>query len=199
MLISSYIYHKYIYILIFVIMLSTLPSTLQKWGLLIVLFLATLLVAGCAVQSPVDVDNLSTMWESDVENNELNEQEVEVEQETEQEQASWDDSEEEEVVSDTPGEYRDYAPELLSTTQANVLQFHADRCPSCVQLENNLAASTIPGHLNILKVDYDTETELKAKYWVTMQHTSVLVDAEGNMIDSRGWARNLDEILSRIE
>lgn len=57
--------------------------------------------------------------------------------------------------------YKDYDKSLLSDEKNNILQFHADWCPSCVSLEKELNNSNIPSNLNILKVDYDNETELR--------------------------------------
>jgi hypothetical protein len=37
-------------------------------------------------------------------------------------------------------------------------------------------SETIPDNINLLKVDYDTYTDLKEKYSITMQHTYVEVD-----------------------
>ena len=60
-----------------------------------------------------------------------------------------------------------------------VLFFHAPWCPDCRKTEKNLASSGVPDGLVVVKVDYDTATELKAKYGITKQHTFVLLDATG--------------------
>ena len=39
--------------------------------------------------------------------------------------------------------------------------------------------STVPAGVTVVKVDYDTATELKRSYGVTMQHTYVQVDDKG--------------------
>jgi thiol-disulfide isomerase/thioredoxin len=62
-----------------------------------------------------------------------------------------------------------------------VLFFHADWCPTCQGTEKDLTenAAAIPAGLTIVKVDYDTETDLRQKYGVTTQHTFVHVDETG--------------------
>jgi thiol-disulfide isomerase/thioredoxin len=73
-------------------------------------------------------------------------------------------SNESSIIEESFSSYRDYDISLLSADKSNILQFHADWCPSCVTLESELNNSNIPSNLNILKVDYDNETELRKKY-----------------------------------
>jgi thiol-disulfide isomerase/thioredoxin len=84
------------------------------------------------------------------------------------------------------GSYEAYAPEKIARAETGdvVLFFHASWCPSCRGLNADIEKhlETIPAQLSILKVDYDTETELKKKYGVTYQHTLVQVDKDGNLI-----------------
>jgi thiol-disulfide isomerase/thioredoxin len=63
-----------------------------------------------------------------------------------------------------------------------VLFFAADWCPTCQEATGNLEAdpAAIPSDLAIVRVDYDTADELKQRYGITVQHTFVQVDAEGN-------------------
>jgi thiol-disulfide isomerase/thioredoxin len=62
-----------------------------------------------------------------------------------------------------------------------VLFFHADWCPTCQATEKDLTenAAAIPAGLTVVKVDYDTENDLRQRYGVTNQHTFVQVDATG--------------------
>jgi thiol-disulfide isomerase/thioredoxin len=93
--------------------------------------------------------------------------------------------------------YSLYAPEVLMDGQTKVLFFHAAWCPVCRKADTTLrdlynrgddATMTFEELMEVLpqysvyKVDYDTETELKAKYGVTYQHTYVLVDGQGNAL-----------------
>ncbi len=101
-----------------------------------------------------------------------------------------------------PGSYEAYAPAKLARAETGdvVLFFHASWCPSCrglnADIEKNLGE--IPSEVSILKVDYDTETELKKKYGVTYQHTLVQVDAEGNMINKWSGSPTLSSLVLQI-
>jgi thioredoxin 1 len=100
------------------------------------------------------------------------------------------------------GSYEAYAPEKLARAETGdvVLFFHASWCPSCrglsADIEGNLAA--IPADLSILKVDYDTETELKKKYGVTYQHTLVQVAADGSLIKKWSGSPTLKALASEV-
>lgn len=76
-----------------------------------------------------------------------------------------------------------------------VLFFHADWCPECRATDEALTADGVPEDLTVVKVDFDTEDDLRQQYGVTQQHTFVQVDAEGNEITK--WSGSADgaEIL----
>lgn len=78
--------------------------------------------------------------------------------------------------------YVSYENAQLSDQKKNILFFHAQWCPACRTLEKNILKNTIPENVQIIKVDFNTSSELKKKYGVLTQHTLVEVDAEGNMI-----------------
>ncbi len=106
-------------------------------------------------------------------------------------------------VSRGPGTFEDYSPEKLALAEAGdvVLFFHANWCPSCRALESDINAnlSQIPDGVHLLKVDYDSETELKQKYGVVRQHTLVQVDASGNKIqDLTGLNNTLAQVVSQL-
>ena len=77
----------------------------------------------------------------------------------------------------TLAEYRDRMAERGDTTV--VYFFHAPWCPDCKATEESLAADGVPDGLTVVKVDYDSETELRRQYGITQQHTFVQVDPEG--------------------
>ena len=82
-----------------------------------------------------------------------------------------------------------------------VLFFHAPWCPSCRALESDIEAnlSSIPPNVHLLKVDYDSATELKKKYGVVRQHTLVQVDSAGNEIQTlTGLVNTLDQVISQL-
>ncbi len=57
--------------------------------------------------------------------------------------------------------------------------FHASWCPSCRATDAAIGESGIPDGLTVVKVDFDSATELRQRYGVTQQHTFVQVDAGG--------------------
>jgi thiol-disulfide isomerase/thioredoxin len=81
-----------------------------------------------------------------------------------------------------------------------ILFFHAPWCPSCRGLENDIISNqnSIPKDLLIMRVDYDSSTELKNKYKVVQQHTLVQVDKDGNAIRTNKGLYQLDTLESVI-
>ena len=71
------------------------------------------------------------------------------------------------------GSYSEYDPSKFANAEHGtvILNFSASWCPSCVEADKNFNASPTPEGLTLLKVDYDTSTDLKRKYGVTYQHT----------------------------
>lgn len=102
------------------------------------------------------------------------------------------------------GTYEAYSAEKVAMAAAKgpvVLFFHAAWCPTCRSLNNDIEANmaNIPAGTTILKVDYDTETELKKKYGVTYQHTMVQIDADGSLIKKWSGSPSLASLVSSIE
>lgn len=96
--------------------------------------------------------------------------------------------------------YTDYSKDIVMKSEGDiVLFFHADWCPACVSIDWKIKSSEIPSDLTILKVDYDSEVELKEKYQVLTQTTFVQIDSEWNMIKKWFSARDLDDIVSRLD
>ncbi|MCB0914616.1 MAG: thioredoxin family protein [Actinobacteria bacterium] len=60
-----------------------------------------------------------------------------------------------------------------------VLFFNASWCPTCQQTVANLDADGVPPGVTVVSVDYDSASELKQEYGVTVQHTFVQVDESG--------------------
>lgn len=78
--------------------------------------------------------------------------------------------------------YADYAKDMAMAAKGAhvVLFFHAPWCPDCRATEQSLTTAGVPDGLTVVKVDYDSMTDLKQKYGITQQHTFVLVDAMGD-------------------
>ncbi len=90
---------------------------------------------------------------------------------------------EEEVKSDTPGKYVDYSQNVIATTAGTkLLFFHAPWCPQCRALEADIKSKDIPTGVTIIKVDYDSNQQLRKKYGVTIQTTVVRVNDNGELI-----------------
>lgn len=83
----------------------------------------------------------------------------------------------------TAGAYltlEEYQSQMADRAETAVVYFfHADWCPSCRATEESLTTAGIPDGLTVVKIDYDTATELKREYGITQQHTFVQVDADG--------------------
>lgn len=100
------------------------------------------------------------------------------------------------------GIYTDYDASKISFASKGdvVLFFHAEWCPSCRTLDADINKSLddIPDDVLILKVDYDTEVELKKAYGVTYQHTLVQVDQDGKLIAKWPGGSTLESILEEL-
>ncbi|MBV7412274.1 thioredoxin family protein [Dermabacteraceae bacterium TAE3-ERU27] len=82
-------------------------------------------------------------------------------------------------------DYDEYAkdPAAYANTKT-VLYFSADWCPQCQYTDKELKEnpSFVPEDVTLVKVDFDSSTQLRQKYGVTMQHTFVQIDADGNAV-----------------
>ncbi len=101
------------------------------------------------------------------------------------------------------GSFTAYSPEAVSSaseTDKVVLFFHATWCSTCKLLASDIEANAanIPAGVKILKVDYDSETALKQKYGVRLQHTLVQVRPDGSQIATWNLSRDLDAVLKEI-
>jgi thioredoxin 1 len=81
--------------------------------------------------------------------------------------------------------YMDYSPELVTSALKDgkqvVLFFAAPWCPSCRSLDKAIQADlgSIGTGTLIVRVDYDTSTDLKRQYGVVTQHTIVVLNPDG--------------------
>ena len=87
--------------------------------------------------------------------------------------------------ADAEGEYLDYEDGVIEATAGpKALFFHASWCPKCRALDEDLLAEGAPPGLTVFKVDFDSRTDLRQRYGVTLQTTIVFVDDAGEMISS---------------
>lgn len=98
------------------------------------------------------------------------------------------------------GRYQTYSTEARADTQYSetILFFHAAWCPECRAFEQAILASDIPDGVQILKVDYDDNGDLRSEYGVTLQSTFVKVGSNGQKISTwvgYGRDKSVDLIL----
>lgn len=98
------------------------------------------------------------------------------------------------------GIYQEYATEKVTNAKTSdkvILFFHASWCSTCQSIERDINANldSIPADVKILKVDYDSEDDLKDKYGVRQQYTMVQVDNSGEKIKLWNDSFSLDDIL----
>jgi thiol-disulfide isomerase/thioredoxin len=86
-------------------------------------------------------------------------------------------------ASQQPGVYEEYQEGLVASTDGvKLLFFHAPWCAQCRMLEDDIKAEGVPNGVTILKVDYDSNQDLRKKYGVTLQTTFVEIDDDRNEI-----------------
>jgi hypothetical protein len=98
------------------------------------------------------------------------------------------------------GSYEAYSSEKLAMAESGdvVLFFHASWCPTCRAADSALESETLPEGLTVLKVDYDSASDLRQAYGVTSQHTFVQVDTEGNLIKKWTGSRSTADIQQNL-
>ncbi|RJR28219.1 thioredoxin [Candidatus Microgenomates bacterium] len=84
-------------------------------------------------------------------------------------------------------------------TKRRVYFFAASWCPTCQAANAEFLSNLdkIPDDVVIFITNYDEEIELKAKYYITYQHTFVQVDANGNEI-AKWTGGDVNELLENI-
>ncbi|NYF11420.1 thiol-disulfide isomerase/thioredoxin [Leifsonia sp. AK011] len=83
------------------------------------------------------------------------------------------------------GEYVDYSETAIANAAGTpILFFHAPWCIQCKTVEEDILHNGLPDGVTVIKVDYDSNQELRQKYGVTLQTTFVRVDASGEKVES---------------
>ncbi|MDC0506130.1 thioredoxin domain-containing protein [Candidatus Gracilibacteria bacterium] len=101
------------------------------------------------------------------------------------------------VVTSGKTGFLDYDSSLLGQNEDTVLFFHASWCPSCRSAEKNINSTGVDDYL-LLKVDYDSNKDLRTKYRVRSQHTFVQVDADGEYVTSWTGSSSAESIKAKI-
>lgn len=95
----------------------------------------------------------------------------------------------------------DYTASMTKYADTKVVYFFfASWCPECQASDKALTAKPdgIPAGVTLVKVDYDTSTELKQKYGVTIHDTFVLVDKTG--MKAMSWVgQTSDTVLAALK
>ena len=97
-----------------------------------------------------------------------------------------------------------YSPKRFEQLQASgqviLIDIYAPWCPTCQKADKNLTAAkgSLPTGLTVVKVDYDNSNDLRQKYGVTVQHTFVQVDADGNELAKWVGSYTPEEIQSQV-
>ncbi|WP_431778940.1 thioredoxin family protein [Microbacterium aurantiacum] len=145
------------------------------------LLTAGLVLSGCAAASDAASPTASPAMSDEAMSDETTETMSESE-------SMGDESMTEEPMAEesmTAGAYVDYTDGVIEATSGDkALFFHASWCPQCRALDEDLRASGAPDGLTVFKVDYDSRTDLRQKYGVTLQTTIVFVDDAGEAITS---------------
>ena len=97
--------------------------------------------------------------------------------------------------------YQDYEADPAAYVDTDVvLFFNATWCPPCKETVDNLQSDpgSIPAGLTIVAVDYDDSMSLRQRYGVTIQHTFVHIDGEGNELGKWAGSMTAAEILSEM-
>lgn len=85
-------------------------------------------------------------------------------------------------IMTTVGAYTGYSASAVTVALAEkknvILFFHASWCPTCKSADKNFLSETPPANTVVLKVDFDSNIELRKKYGVTYQHTFVSLNAD---------------------
>ena len=95
--------------------------------------------------------------------------------------------------------YVEYSSDMLADGNSKVLFFHATWCPSCKAADKSFTANDNTIGVDVVKVDYDSYTDLKEKYGIVSQHTFVFVDSEGNMMKRWFGSRSYEDILKELQ
>jgi len=102
------------------------------------------------------------------------------------------------INTSTAGVYTTYTKSKFEwSTAKRLLFFHAPWCPQCRELDADIKSTTLPQDITILKVDFDSNQDLRSKYGVTIQTTVVKVDDSGKLV--KKFVAYEDPTFSSIE
>lgn len=119
------------------------------------------------------------------------------EQQASQQSANESSGENSEPGVTNKGAYIDYEDGIVAKTAGTkLLFFHAPWCPQCRDLESDIKQQGVPAGVTIIKVDYDSNQDLRKKYGVTLQTTFVRVNDNGEL--EKKFTAYDDPVLSSV-
>ena len=78
------------------------------------------------------------------------------------------------------GTYVDYSSSAIADADGKTLLFfYAPWCPQCRSIDDDILSMGVPAGVTIIKVDYDSNQDLRQQYGVTVQTTFVEVNSSG--------------------
>jgi thiol-disulfide isomerase/thioredoxin len=80
-----------------------------------------------------------------------------------------------------------------------ILFFNASWCSTCKVARDNFEASLdqIPADLAIVVVDFDNSDDLRKRYGVTLQHTFVQIDSNGDALKKWSGSTTISELVKQ--
>jgi len=155
-----------------------------------------------AASTETDVAALETVSQTETMDTEPMEADTETPMETDTMNDTGSPASSNETTTAQSGTYTAYTETALamSDTEHTVVFFHADWCPTCRATDAALQAEldAIPSNLTILKADYDTETDLRAEYGVTLQHSFALINSDGELVRTWNGSSDLGDIVAQL-
>lgn len=102
------------------------------------------------------------------------------------------------------GRYTEYSEAAVADASydTTVVFFFAPWCPECRAYKQAIAADEIPNGVQILELDFDSSSDLKKRYGVTLQTTFVRVNQAGEL--QKKWAgygkeKSLSVLLENVQ
>ena len=97
--------------------------------------------------------------------------------------------------------YQNYEQEVEKYKDSRVVMFfNASWCSTCKIARDNFESSLdqIPSDLTIVVVDFDNSDDLRKKYGITVQHTFVQIDANGESLKKWSGSTTIDQIVKAL-
>ena len=172
------------------------------------LLLSSFLFTACLTAGPDITAPAEEAVEEETTEEEVAEEEI-AEEEVAEEEVAEEEVVEEEVVEESTttelsdAEYITYTKETYDSLIGQspvVLYFHANWCPLCKQIEQNIKENLadFPKGSKILEIDFDTELALRQEYGITVQATLLTLNADGEVIEKLSNPSN-ENLIAAIE